>query len=652
MLVAAVALVDGPAPACRFGFAAGLLADLGSDHPAGVLALCWLGRRHWSCGLLADRRSAARRDAVIAGVAARRRPRSCRRCCWPSLGRAAPIARRGRAAAAARARRRRCSALSSSPVVRRCCAPTSLRAPRPVYTELRSAPAPTLRRARAARRPMPRRQPPPTPRRLDDHRRARRLADADAARPAVLRAAARPEQAGPDGRPLHDGAIVVPAPRGLDRRRPGPVAGRQHLARRSSRSTATAADAARPGRRRAGAAGRAARHERRRTLAKQITPCSPKVPAPCWTGEPYAAGAGRDQRARRRWCWRSASTARTSPASPSQTVTLPTYPGGVAGRAGARLHRRRHRRRRARRTRTLNDADTIGAAGLEEQYDAVLRGIDGTAERAAQPAGLHRRRRHARSRRRRATRWSPASTRGVQALAEQSLAAADRGLAQGRQAGDRRRGRGDGPATPAASSPRRATRPTTRRCSSAASRDSRLRAADRAERRTTRCSSRAIAGAVRAGLDVQADHLVVAGHAPRDHHRRHLPVPGLADDRRPGQDELRLRGARPDQPARTRSATRATRSSTRPAANEYYADQARIAAAARSRTSTCSGWPPTFGVGTRARASTCRPASRPPAATPTARPGWRGGRRTRRRTAPTATQRLPERSRTPPTAPT
>lgn len=65
VLVAAVALVDGPAPGMSFGFAIGLLADLGSQHPAGVLALCWLGVG-LACGLVADRRS-LRRDALTAG---------------------------------------------------------------------------------------------------------------------------------------------------------------------------------------------------------------------------------------------------------------------------------------------------------------------------------------------------------------------------------------------------------------------------------------------------------------------------------------------------------------------------------------------------------------------------------------------------------
>jgi len=65
-LVAAVALVDGPAAGMSFGFATGLLADLGSNHPAGVLALCWLGVG-LLCGMVADRRS-LRRDALTAGL--------------------------------------------------------------------------------------------------------------------------------------------------------------------------------------------------------------------------------------------------------------------------------------------------------------------------------------------------------------------------------------------------------------------------------------------------------------------------------------------------------------------------------------------------------------------------------------------------------
>jgi rod shape-determining protein MreD len=66
VLVAAVALRDGPATGMSFGFAAGLVADLGSNHPAGVLALAWLGLGIVA-GMAAARRS-VRGDAIVAAV--------------------------------------------------------------------------------------------------------------------------------------------------------------------------------------------------------------------------------------------------------------------------------------------------------------------------------------------------------------------------------------------------------------------------------------------------------------------------------------------------------------------------------------------------------------------------------------------------------
>jgi cell shape-determining protein MreD len=66
VVVAAVALVDGPATGMSFGFAAGLVADLGSPHAAGILALCWLGVG-LVCGKFAQRRT-VRRDALWAGI--------------------------------------------------------------------------------------------------------------------------------------------------------------------------------------------------------------------------------------------------------------------------------------------------------------------------------------------------------------------------------------------------------------------------------------------------------------------------------------------------------------------------------------------------------------------------------------------------------
>lgn len=67
VLVAAIALVDGPATGIAFGFACGLAADLGSPHPAGVLALCWLGVG-LAAGLFADRCRLLRDAAAVAVI--------------------------------------------------------------------------------------------------------------------------------------------------------------------------------------------------------------------------------------------------------------------------------------------------------------------------------------------------------------------------------------------------------------------------------------------------------------------------------------------------------------------------------------------------------------------------------------------------------
>jgi cell shape-determining protein MreD len=67
LLVAAIALVDGPGAGLAFGFATGLLADLGSEHPAGVLALCWLGVG-LLCGLCSSAHARLVRDVAVAGV--------------------------------------------------------------------------------------------------------------------------------------------------------------------------------------------------------------------------------------------------------------------------------------------------------------------------------------------------------------------------------------------------------------------------------------------------------------------------------------------------------------------------------------------------------------------------------------------------------
>ncbi|HEY3736012.1 MAG TPA: hypothetical protein VGL26_01100 [Jatrophihabitans sp.] len=82
VLVAAVALVDGPGAGLALGFSAGLVADLTTRHPVGVLALAWLLVGVF-CGALAvprvevslgavnptPVRHVLMRDAVIAAVA-------------------------------------------------------------------------------------------------------------------------------------------------------------------------------------------------------------------------------------------------------------------------------------------------------------------------------------------------------------------------------------------------------------------------------------------------------------------------------------------------------------------------------------------------------------------------------------------------------
>jgi rod shape-determining protein MreD len=132
VLVAAVALVDGPATGLSFGFATGLVADLGSQHPAGVLALCWMGVG-LLCGAAADRRS-LRRDALTAGVV-----------CGLAAGVATLLLAlvRSRASAADAIAYTLPAMLGDAllalvvlAIVRRMLRADSLRAPHPVYTEL------------------------------------------------------------------------------------------------------------------------------------------------------------------------------------------------------------------------------------------------------------------------------------------------------------------------------------------------------------------------------------------------------------------------------------------------------------------------------------------------------------------------------------
>ena len=70
LLVIVVGIHAGPGMGLGLGFATGLLADLGSDHPAGVLALCWMaaGGAAGVVGGLATERGYRTRG--VAGMAA------------------------------------------------------------------------------------------------------------------------------------------------------------------------------------------------------------------------------------------------------------------------------------------------------------------------------------------------------------------------------------------------------------------------------------------------------------------------------------------------------------------------------------------------------------------------------------------------------
>jgi penicillin-binding protein 2 len=173
---------------------------------------------------------------------------------------------------------------------------------------------------------------------------------------------------------LHDGAIVVPAPRGLivDARGRPLVANtsaqvitvnRELLQKRSDKGTPTLARLA---------------HLLGRTvdlLTKQITPCSPKVPAPCWTGQPYQP-VPVELNASTRSVLAISEHREQFPGVAVQTVTLPVYPDGSLA-AHVLGYTSEITEADKKQNPALNDADTIGASGLEEQYDAVLRGVDG-----------------------------------------------------------------------------------------------------------------------------------------------------------------------------------------------------------------------------------------------------------------------------------
>src|SRR3954447_4796608 len=120
-------------------------------------------------------------------------------------------------------------------------------------------------------------------------------------------------------------------------------------------------------------------------LAKEITPCSPKVSAPCWTGQPYqpvpvASGASTGV------VLAISEHREQYPGVAVRRVTRPDYPHGSLA-AHVLGYTSDVTAADVARNKQLNDADTIGASGLEEQYDAVLRGVDGRQVVQLNPQG-------------------------------------------------------------------------------------------------------------------------------------------------------------------------------------------------------------------------------------------------------------------------
>lgn len=121
-------------------------------------------------------------------------------------------------------------------------------------------------------------------------------------------------------------------------------------------------------------------------LAKQITPCSPKVPAPCSTGEPFApVTVSKDAPTD---VVLAVSERREDFAGVQvQTVSVPSYPYGSLA-AHVLGYTAQITEADKKQNPKLYDVDTIGTAGLAEQYDSVLRGVDGKQYVQLNPQGV------------------------------------------------------------------------------------------------------------------------------------------------------------------------------------------------------------------------------------------------------------------------
>jgi penicillin-binding protein 2 len=183
---------------------------------------------------------------------------------------------------------------------------------------------------------------------------------------------------------LHDGYIVVPAPRGLivDAR------GRPLVANTSVQVITVDRDVLLklPDQGKA-VLGRLARllGKDAAVLTKEITPCSPKVPAPCWTGQPYQP-VPVATKAPTRVVLTVSEHREQYPGVAVRTVSQLDYPNGSLA-AHVLGYTSQVTAEDTRQNKNLDDADTIGVSGLEQQYDSVLRGVDGKQVVQLNPQG-------------------------------------------------------------------------------------------------------------------------------------------------------------------------------------------------------------------------------------------------------------------------
>ncbi len=183
---------------------------------------------------------------------------------------------------------------------------------------------------------------------------------------------------------LHPGEVVVPAPRGLI------VDSTGHVLVDNTAVSVMTIDQDRLDALPDHGASVLARiatllHKNQSTLAAEIRPCSPTVPAPCWTGEPYQPVPVATHLSRK-VILAVTEHREDYPGVAIQTVTYLNYPNGAL--AGQVLgYTSQITSADKRNNPALNDADTIGVSGLEEQYDGLLRGVDGSLTKNLSPQG-------------------------------------------------------------------------------------------------------------------------------------------------------------------------------------------------------------------------------------------------------------------------